>query len=56
MKIRIQGHDEEVQEAVNLMRPVFDIISISGQYPNRDESREVRAYLEVRIPGQEAAS
>ncbi len=50
MKIRVQGLDEEVREAINLMQPVFDVISVSGNYQNRGDSREVRVYLEVRMP------
>ena len=47
MKIRLMGLPDEVGPATDVLRELFDVISVSDPRPNRGGSREVRVYLEV---------
>lgn len=48
MKIRIMGKPEEIKEAVKELEKMFDIISVSNPYANRN-SIECRVYVEAEI-------
>ena len=54
MKIRIMGTEENTAQFIEKLRSCFDLISVSGFYPNRNakESREGRVYIEV-LEGRE---
>jgi hypothetical protein len=51
MKIRITGLPAETERALNTLNavPEFDVINISGPYPNRGASRLVRVYAEIQF-------
>ena len=51
MKIRITGLPAEITQALSVINavPDFDVLDISGPYPNRGASRLVRAYAEIRL-------
>ena len=48
MKIRIMGKLEEIKAAVEDLEKVFDIISVSNPYANRN-SIEYRVYVEAEV-------
>lgn len=50
MKIRIIGLPDEVTQAVDLLTRTLDVIEVSAPYPTRGTGRQVRVYLEVRLP------
>ncbi len=52
MKIRMEGTAEECQQAAPRLAELFDVVSVSGAYPNRGRSRLVRVYVEIRLAGQ----
>ena len=52
MKIRQMGTAEECARVAFLLRfgpPELEVLEVDGPYPNRGHSRQVRAYLEVRL-------
>lgn len=55
MKIRLHGTRGECEFAADRLRNAFRVVSISEPYRDRGESQLVRVYVEVRIPGEEAA-
>lgn len=50
MKIRIIGLPDEVAQAADLIARTFDVIEISDPLLCRGASRNVRIYIEVRLP------
>ncbi|WP_187414122.1 hypothetical protein [Nonomuraea sp. PA05] len=50
MKIRIVGLPDEAPQAANLIARTFDVIEISEPIPSRGASRNVRIYIEARLP------
>lgn len=51
MKLRLIGAPTEVADAVDRIRAVLDVTSVSTSYPMRGQSPEVRVYVEVRTGG-----
>ncbi|GHH63718.1 hypothetical protein GCM10017673_05120 [Streptosporangium violaceochromogenes] len=50
MKIRIIGLPDEVTQAVELLTQTFDVVEVSAPYTTRGTGRQVRVYLEIRLP------
>jgi hypothetical protein len=50
MKIRIIGPPEEAEQATDLIANALDVIEVSQPYPCRGNSRNVRIYIEARLP------
>ncbi|MEU7743360.1 hypothetical protein [Nonomuraea sp. NPDC049158] len=50
MKIRITGLPDEVDHAATEIARVLTVIETSTPYPCRGNSRQVRLYLEARLP------
>lgn len=46
MKIRIMGTSKEVQQLAELLPAIMKVSSVSGEYPNRGYSNEVRVYVD----------
>lgn len=46
MKIRLMGNQEELEEAVQNLKQIFQVKYTSRLYPNR-ENADFRVYLEV---------
>lgn len=46
MKLRIMGTSEEVKQLVELLPAIMKVFSVSGEYPNRGYSNEVRVYVD----------
>jgi hypothetical protein len=55
VKIRLEGTEQECQQAAPRLAEVFEVVSISDPYPNRGQSRLVRVYLEIRLDTQRHA-
>jgi hypothetical protein len=49
VKIRVMGTLEECLDAQEGLNRVFDVLEVSGPYPNRGESRLCRLYAEVNL-------
>jgi hypothetical protein len=51
MKIRVMGLPAEVEQTIEALHgiPDLEVIEVSGPYPNRGNSRMVRAYIEARL-------
>lgn len=49
VKIRLEGTSTEVQSAVKMLGSGFDLLSVSGEYPNRGRSKYVRIYIDAEI-------
>jgi hypothetical protein len=51
MKIRLMGLPAEVNRVTEALHDArdFEVIQVDGPYPNRGDSRMVRAYIEVRL-------
>src|SRR5437764_12301127 len=49
VRIRLVGLPDEVMAAAERITDVFDLVEASEAYPCRGSSRQVRAYLEVRL-------
>ncbi len=47
--MRLHATPAECQIAARGLAEVFDVVSVSGPYPDRGPSRLVRAYLELRL-------
>ncbi|WP_153262177.1 hypothetical protein [Nonomuraea phyllanthi] len=50
MKIRIIGLPDEVDQAAAQIAHVLTVVETSAPYPCRGNSRQVRLYLEARLP------
>lgn len=50
MKLRLMCLPEEVGPAVDRLRAAFDVVSVSDPDPMRGDNRQVRVYVEVRLP------
>jgi hypothetical protein len=52
MKVRLMGTEDECARLAFLLRfgpPEVEVLAIDGPYPNRDGSRQVRVYVELRL-------
>ena len=52
MKVRLMGTEDECARVAFLLRfgpPELEVLAVDGPYPNRGGSRQVRAYLELRL-------
>ncbi|MEV4887879.1 hypothetical protein AB0K48_00620 [Nonomuraea sp. NPDC055795] len=50
VKIRIVGLPDEVDRDAAEIARVLTVVETSTPYPSRGNSRQVRLYLEVRLP------
>lgn len=50
VRVRLEGLPDEVHRTANAMQAAGCVLERSREYPNRGESRYVRAYLECYIP------
>jgi hypothetical protein len=48
MSIRLMGLEEECQAAITALKTVFHVVEVSGPYPNRGDSGQVRYFVETR--------
>ena len=48
MRIRLWGTEQECREAVDRLRLVFNVVSVSEPRADRGESSLVRVYVETR--------
>lgn len=46
MKIRLTGYPDELEKAVEKLKQSFDVISVSGTYPNRNND-QCRIYIDT---------
>jgi hypothetical protein len=62
VKVRLMGTAAECARLAFLLRfgpPELEVLQVDGPYPNRGNSRQVRAYLELRLarePGPAATT
>jgi hypothetical protein len=49
VRLRLHGTPAECDHAARRLAEVFDVVSVSGPYPDRGPSRLVRVYLELRL-------
>jgi hypothetical protein len=49
VKLRLHGTPAECQAAARRLAEVFDVVAVSGPYPDRGRSVLVRVYLELRL-------
>jgi hypothetical protein len=49
LRVRLMGLPEDVAAGAQALAEVFDVIETSEAYPCRGASRNVRAYLQVRL-------
>jgi hypothetical protein len=49
VKLRLWGTPAEVDQATRRLVETFDVVAVSGPYPDRGPSVLVRVYLEVRL-------
>jgi len=52
VKVRLMGTEDECARLAFLLRfgpPELQVLQVDGPYPNRGGSRQVRAYLELRL-------
>ena len=52
MKVRLMGTEDECARLAFLLRfgpSELQVLQVDGPYPNRGASRQVRAYLELRL-------
>ena len=49
MRLRLHGTPAECEVAARRLVEVFDVVSVSGPYPDRRSSRLVRVHLELRL-------
>lgn len=52
MKIRLSGTPDEVTRAVNLLRQVLHVQTVSRPYPNRRDETGTRVYIDAELPTQ----
>lgn len=50
VRVRLEGLPDEVHRIANAVQVAGCVLERSREYPNRGESRYVRAYLECDIP------
>jgi hypothetical protein len=53
MKLRLIGTEAECARLTFLLRfgpPDLELVEVSSLYPNNDDGRQVRVYLELRFP------
>ena len=53
MKLRLTGTEAECARLTFLLRfgpPDLELVKVSPPYPNNDDGRQVRVYLELRFP------
>ena len=48
LKIRLEGLPEEVEAATLKLHEVYDVLSISKPYPNRN-SKMIRIYVDMEL-------
>ena len=56
MKLRLLGLPDECTATLAVLREHLDVVEVDGPYPNRGDSRQVRMYVEIRIPTHERTS
>jgi hypothetical protein len=49
VRLRPHGTPAECEAAARRLAEVFDVVSVSGPYPDRGRSLLVRVYLELRL-------
>jgi len=49
VRLRLHGTPAECEAATRRLAELFDVVATSGPSPDRDPSRLVRAYLELRL-------
>ncbi|WP_242903688.1 hypothetical protein [Actinomadura terrae] len=49
MKIRLMGLPDEVDQATERLKQLFNVIDISAHRPLRGQSRQVFVYIEIRL-------
>jgi hypothetical protein len=49
VKIRLEGTQEECEQAAPRLAELFDVVSVSDPYPNRGRTLLVRVYVEIRL-------
>ncbi len=49
MRLRLHGTPAECDHAARRLTEVFDVVAVSGPYPDRGPSRLVRVYFELRL-------
>jgi hypothetical protein len=52
VKLRLLGTADECETALAVLRAHLDVIDVSRPYPGRGDSRQVRVYVEARIPAR----
>jgi hypothetical protein len=55
MKVHLTGTEDECARVAFLLRfgpPELEVLQVDGPYPNPGDSRQVRAYLELRLARQ----
>ena len=58
MRLRLHGTPAECEATARRLAEVFDVVSVSGPYPDRGRSVLVRVHLELRLnpkPGPAAS-
>lgn len=49
MKIRLEGTEKEIQQAIETIKRSFNVLQISDLYKNRVNSKLYRIYIEFAI-------
>jgi len=49
VKLRLHGTPAECDQATRRLAEAFNVVAVSGPYPDRGPSRLVRVYLELRL-------
>ena len=51
MRVRLTGTQDECEQVIKVMRdmPAWEVLEVSGFYPNRGDSKLVRGYLDIRL-------
>jgi hypothetical protein len=49
VKLRLHGTPEECADATRRLVETFEVVAVSGPYPDRGASVLVRVYVEVRL-------
>lgn len=49
VKLRLDGLPDEVQDTLDKSRELYELLSVSKPYPNRN-SEYVRVYVEIKAP------
>ena len=48
MEIRLMGLDEECKAAIEPLQTIFYVGEVSGPYPSRGDSKQVRYFAQTR--------